>query len=108
NSRGEKLCVRGVYHEQGAGAIPLAGLIAARLGWLRRLPADLQIVPDSIKAAVSPETGALLQGALSLKGGKSPSSFIMTRQGKRSLDERVYDALARAKVLTAHVAMHLN
>jgi hypothetical protein len=57
-------------------------------------------------SALSAETNKIVQWVDGLRR-PSPASVTATIEGQ-SLDRRVFDALADAKVLTAHVAMHLE
>jgi hypothetical protein len=63
--------------------------------------------PSFLDPVVTPRAETFISRLRELRLPPSPSS-LSTAIGARYLDERLYDALARAKVRTSQVAMHLD
>jgi hypothetical protein len=75
----------------------------------RRSPIALRagIAPE-LEPAFSLETKHLARQVDALRYPRSPTSLEQEPLHRKDLAERLFDALARAKVLTASVAMHLD
>ena len=76
---------------------------------IRRSPIALRagIAPE-LEPAFSLETKRLARQVDALRYLRSPTSLEQEPLHRKDLAERLFDALARAKVLTASVAMHLD
>jgi hypothetical protein len=65
-------------------------------------------VPEDLKPAFSEKTMQIAGQIDSLRNPRSTASLIESPAGERDLPERVFEALAAAKILTSQVAMHLE
>lgn len=66
---------------------------------------------ESLEPAFSNETKIIARRVDALRNQPSPASLRSEpagAPGERTLDERLFDALARVKILTAQVAMHIE
>jgi hypothetical protein len=64
--------------------------------------------PDWLPQVISGETGRLMARLRELRLPASPASKSTEPTPQTALGEQLYDALARVKVLTSTVAMHLD
>jgi hypothetical protein len=64
--------------------------------------------PSILPQVVSHETGYIISTLQRLRLGVTPGSVPLESAREAPLNEQLYDALARAKMLTSAVAMHLD
>jgi len=75
------------------------------------LPGSSATLLTSLEPAISQQTSAIAHGIQALQNGPLPSSLRLDTRpdsNETPLEERLFDALAAAKVLTSRVAMHLT
>ena len=65
-------------------------------------------VPNELEPAFSNETKEIAEKIDSLRIRRSPASITGKPAANRDLPERVFEALAAAKILTSQVVMHLD